>query len=218
MIPVESAPWEPACARGTLDTDTIELWRAPVEPEERAGMAPELAGEERARAERMQNPHRQAQFIAGHTLLNSIRAAHGAPLHTSLSHSGEWVLAAAARTGPVGVDVELLRADRPLERLSLHFFAPQEHAWLMRFSTEEQVLSFYGLWTAKEALFKALGMPAGAAHFAALPLFAAADAAALPQRITVEGCRVGWFHAAPGYLGAYADPSGTSRTRFLLPA
>ena len=190
----------------------------PVDPDAEAGDITRLEPEEQARAERMQNPNRRTQYIAGHVLLNRIRAAHGAPLSTSLSHSGEWVLAVAARVGPVGVDVEILRADRPLARLSRRFFAPEEHAWLAQSPEEERVLLFYGLWTAKEALFKVLGLPAGAAHFTARRVFAPGDNPAVPGFPIVEGCRVGWFSAAPGYMGAYAAPADLSQVRHLYPA
>ena len=217
MIFVEPASWEPACAGNPLENGALEIWRTPAGLSTATDKAAPLKPEEQAHAELMLNPMRRAQFAAGHALLNKIRARHGAPLFTSLSHSGQWVLAAAAKSGPVGVDAEILRADRPLCRLSQRFFAPEEHAWLAQFPEEERVHLFYGLWTAKEALFKALGMPSGAAHFAARRVFAPEGSQALPESCIVEGCRVGWFSAAPGCMGAYAAPVGVSRVRYLRP-
>jgi phosphopantetheinyl transferase (holo-ACP synthase) len=218
VIPVEPASWEQAGAQDVLQDGVLEVWRMPADLAARAGDATRLVAEERAHAERMRDSARRRQFVAGHALLNTLRAAHGAPLSTSLSHSGEWIVAAAARRGPVGVDVEIMRADRPLERLSHRFFAPEEHAWLERVPAEDRVQCFYRLWTAKEALFKALGVPAGAAHFAARRIFVPDAAGDVPKDFIVEGCAVGWFFAAPGYLGAYAAPSSVSRVRFLSPA
>lgn len=218
MIPIEPAPWEPARPGRLLEAGTLEIWRAPVDWDAPTGEHVGLYPEERKRAERMRSAARRAQFAAGHALLNRIRAEHGEPMFTSLSHSGNWVTAAAARSGPVGVDVESLRMDRPLERLSRRFFAPEEHAGLARFPAEERVQLFYRLWTAKEALFKALGMPAGAAHFAARRVFVPDACAAAPESVVVEGFRVGWFSVAPGCLGAYAAPADISRVRYLRPA
>jgi 4'-phosphopantetheinyl transferase len=218
VIPVEPAAWQQACAGSPLKTGTLEIWRAPVglgaEMNETNGLKPE----ECLRAERMLNPARRMQYTAGHALLHGVRAKHGMPLFTSLSHSGEWIVAAAARRGPVGVDVEFLRPNRPLERLSRRFFAPEEHAWLMRSPEEDWVRLFYRLWTAKEALFKALGMPASAAHFAARPVIAPEGDSAFSEVPIVEGCRVGWFSAAPGYVGAYAASADVLQVRYLYPA
>lgn len=218
MIPIEPAPWEPARAGNLLEDDTLEIWSMPADLNAQADQVTGLELKERAWAERMRSPARRAQYLAGHLLLNQLRARHGAPLFTSLAHSGEWVVAASARTGPVGIDVEFLQMERPLERLSRRFFTPEEHGRLAQSSSEEQVRIFYGLWTAKEALFKALGMSAGAAHFAERPVPASSRDETFPRECIVEGCRVGWFIAAPGYLGAYAAPAGVSRVRHLLPA
>ncbi len=217
MIPIESFPWEPACAETLLEDNILEIWRVPVESAAQAGQITGLASEEQARAECMNSPVRRAQYIAGHVLANRLRSHHGAPLFTSLSHSGEWVVVAAARNGPVGVDMECLRTERPLKQLSRRFFPPEEDAWLAQFPLEEQSHVFYWLWTAKEALFKALGMPADAAHFAARRVFASFGSLSLPQDLIVGNHKVGWFCAAPGYLGAYAAPLNISRTHFLRP-
>ena len=216
MIPPEPAPWESAREGTPLGRDTVEIWRRPVDLCAQANEGAGLRPDEQMRAERMNDAARRAQYVAGHALRNRLCARHGAPLFTSLSHSGAWVIAAAARVGNVGVDVESLRADRPLDRLSRRFFAPEEQAWLEGFPESERVALFYGLWTAKEALFKALGMPTDAVHFAARSVFTSGSDAGIPDELFVEGHRVGWFSAAPGYLGAYAVPALVACTRFLV--
>ena len=218
MIPIGPAPWEPAPAGLPLKGGTLEIWRAPVELNGRTSAMAGLTAVESAHALRMCSPARRAQYAAGHALLNSLHARHGAPLFTSLSHSGEWAVAAAARSGPVGIDVESLQTARPFRQLAHRFFPTDEILWLAQFPPEEQCCLFYALWTAKEALFKALGAPPGRAHCAARPVLASSGGGAVPQELIVEGCRVGWFSAAPGYLGAYAAPAHISRVKFLLPA
>ena len=215
MVPVESPLWMPALAGDLLEDDTVEIWRASVQLNSVANHITGLKSKERVCAEHMHSPSRRAQYAAGHILLAQLREKYGAPLFTSLSHSGDWVVAAAARTGPVGVDVESLRTDRPLERLAHRFFPPEESVWLERLTSEEQVGNFYRLWTAKEALFKALGMPEGEVHFAARPVLESSQRFPLSPELIVEKCRVGWFSAAYGYLGAYAAPETVSHVNYL---
>ncbi|MFJ3214689.1 4'-phosphopantetheinyl transferase family protein [Kitasatospora sp. NPDC086801] len=80
-------------------------------------------------------------------------AVEGAPgLHFSLSHSGEIALLALA-SRPVGVDVELARADLDTTRLAGRFFPPDERELVARDGPD----AFTRLWTRKEACVKASG-------------------------------------------------------------
>jgi len=75
------------------------------------------------------------------------------------SHSGEWIALAVSRDGPVGVDVEVVRADFPAMEVAACFFTPAETAVLG--AVAEPVARqrlFFRLWTAKEALMKATGL------------------------------------------------------------
>jgi 4'-phosphopantetheinyl transferase len=76
----------------------------------------------------------------------------------SLSHSGEIALIAIGESVPVGVDVEQIKANRPVERLIQRFFSPYERKALQSLSGEELVEAFYWCWAAKEAYLKALGI------------------------------------------------------------
>ncbi len=76
------------------------------------------------------------------------------PATASIAHSGNVVMAAASR-GVVGVDVEqligvTLGARRVLSSLEL--------AWMDQKDERDQPQAFLRLWTAKEALLKALGI------------------------------------------------------------
>lgn len=68
--------------------------------------------------------------------------AEGLPLHFSISHSGEWVVAAVSDC-PIGIDIEGLR---PVEPRLAH-----------RIGAEPS--RFFEEWTAKEAHFKIHGNP-----------------------------------------------------------
>jgi 4'-phosphopantetheinyl transferase len=74
----------------------------------------------------------------------------GGGLHLSVTHSGACAAVAVTQAGPVGVDVEALRAFDH-ERLLEEVLAPQEHAAVT--GTE----AFLKIWTRKEAVLKATG-------------------------------------------------------------
>lgn len=82
------------------------------------------------------------------------------PIHFSISHTGSW-LAAAFHTGPVGIDMELLR---PIgEPLARRICTPEDYRWLLGdrecFEAEDQGQRerFFQLWTAREAWYKCRG-------------------------------------------------------------
>ncbi|HEX2057829.1 MAG TPA: 4'-phosphopantetheinyl transferase superfamily protein [Actinomycetota bacterium] len=78
-------------------------------------------------------------------------------LSFNVSHAGDVVLAAFAPAGRVGVDVEAMDPDVPVEALARRFFTEAENAALSARSGGDLVRSFYGCWTRKEAFVKALG-------------------------------------------------------------
>ncbi|MEV6288211.1 4'-phosphopantetheinyl transferase superfamily protein [Kribbella sp. NPDC051770] len=69
-------------------------------------------------------------------------------LHVSLTHTTGVAAVAATRLGPVGIDAEL-RRDLPVSAMARRWFAPAEHT--------DDPETFLKLWTAKEAVGKALG-------------------------------------------------------------
>ncbi|WP_432942391.1 4'-phosphopantetheinyl transferase family protein [Kribbella sp. CA-253562] len=83
-----------------------------------------------------------------------IHTATGRPvvdgLHVSLSHTTGVIAVAATHTGPVGVDVEL-RRDFPVGAMAARWFTPAEAGRV------DSPAAFLRLWTAKEAVGKALG-------------------------------------------------------------
>ena len=74
----------------------------------------------------------------------------------NLSHSGDLAALAISQTGPVGIDIEAIR---PVEALDLagRFFAVAEQAALIALPEGERLAGFFRLWTAKEAIVKAIG-------------------------------------------------------------
>ncbi|MGC4816395.1 4'-phosphopantetheinyl transferase family protein [Micromonospora sp. DT63] len=78
-------------------------------------------------------------------------------LPVSLSRAGRVVVVAARAAGPVGVDVEQVRA-LPALALARRWFPPAELAWLADRPEAGRAAEFLRLWTAKEAVGKALGV------------------------------------------------------------
>ena len=151
---------------------TLYLMQRPEQP-----IAENLAWSEstRARLATLSHPQRRQQFaLARLALLTaaSQQLAHpvaladiveqidDAPvfapypqLHTSISHSGDWV-AAMVDTHPVGIDIEAPR-QRNWAALGQQAYSAGDLAWLL--AAAEPVMQqqrFYTLWTLREAAFK----------------------------------------------------------------
>ncbi len=80
-----------------------------------------------------------------------------APVNFNVSHSGGHGLIAINPSGRVGVDVEERREREDLAGLIEIAMGPQERTELSSLPEERRLHTFYDLWTAKEALVKALG-------------------------------------------------------------
>lgn len=81
---------------------------------------------------------------------------HGIDVRFNVSHSGDWAMIAFALGQEVGVDLE---AHRPLNALALaqRFFCDTEARRLTKLEAAARQDQFFQLWTAKEALVKAMG-------------------------------------------------------------
>jgi len=136
---------------------------------------------ERTRRAALTRPEARDRFTAGRVLLRSTLAAatgvapgslalalgaHGKPALEprilgapafNLAHTADVVALALGHAPALGLDIEVL-AERPsAERIARRRFAPAEAAWLADLHGEERARAFLRLWTAKEALLKALG-------------------------------------------------------------
>ncbi|SOZ17709.1 4'-phosphopantetheinyl transferase [Cupriavidus taiwanensis] len=80
----------------------------------------------------------------------------------NVAHAGDYAwIALAEAGGEVGVDIE--RIDPALglaamREMAAHCLTPRERAWLAALPADAWLRAFFLLWTAKEALLKALGL------------------------------------------------------------
>ncbi|MGZ0150997.1 4'-phosphopantetheinyl transferase family protein [Kribbella sp. WER1] len=79
---------------------------------------------------------------------------HVPNLAVSISYSHQLVAVAASYDGPLGIDLEEVRP-REFDPIANHWFAPQELEWME--DQPDRLRAFLQLWTAKEAVGKALG-------------------------------------------------------------
>lgn len=162
--------------------DGLTVWRTRVSAElprleQHRGR---LSEAEQARAERFHQAADRQRFLVAHGVLRELLArmlglapaalAFGAAesgkpcllqaagaLHFNLSHSGDWVLHAICRGGPVGVDVEAVRPDLArLEDFESVFAAPERDG-LYALPPGQRAAAFARFWVRKEAYVKALG-------------------------------------------------------------
>lgn len=87
----------------------------------------------------------------------ALGAAHGQALGFNWSHSGPHALVAIGRHVAPGIDVELQRARPRALEIARRFFSAEESDALAALPPDQRSAAFLDLWTAKEAVLKALG-------------------------------------------------------------
>ncbi|MDZ4856093.1 MAG: 4'-phosphopantetheinyl transferase superfamily protein [Nitrospirota bacterium] len=76
----------------------------------------------------------------------------------NMSHAQGRVLIAVSMGQEVGVDLERIRSDVEVEKLSERYFASSEHATIMQSTQAHRAARFFRYWVAKEAVLKAQGI------------------------------------------------------------
>jgi 4'-phosphopantetheinyl transferase len=139
---------------------------------------------ERRRAARLVREEIRQRYVLAHGGLRAVlsrylgvnqdvvaldRSATGKPFLTrevrdrsgitfNLSHAHGRALIAVSQAQEVGVDLEFVRSDVDVARLSERYFARSEHTAIMRCTEEQRATKFFRYWVAKEALLKAQGI------------------------------------------------------------
>ncbi|HSX60518.1 MAG TPA: 4'-phosphopantetheinyl transferase superfamily protein [Tahibacter sp.] len=84
-------------------------------------------------------------------------ALAGAPLAFNLSHAADAAVVALARGVEVGIDLESPSRPRPHAELARRYFRAREADAVEAAAADEREPTFLRLWTAKEAVLKAIG-------------------------------------------------------------
>lgn len=76
----------------------------------------------------------------------------------NLSHAHDRALIAVSKSQEIGIDLEYVRSNIDVAKLSERYFTPAEHAAIMQAEEEQRATQFFRYWVAKEALLKAQGI------------------------------------------------------------
>ena len=86
-----------------------------------------------------------------------LAATHASTLAFNWSHSGERAVVAIGHALRPGIDIERLRPRPRALEIAERYFDPEEAQWLLAMEGGLRDQAFLELWTAKEAVLKALG-------------------------------------------------------------
>ena len=195
---------------------------------------PVLSPAENARALRFRFALDRQRWIGWRTGMRRILAAHlgispsavplvenafGKPLlaaphddwHFNLSHATDFAALVITRGGPVGIDIEPTVRSHPLADCIESFCHQGEIASLPSGSTARE-LALLRLWTAKEALLKALGT--GMSHPPQEIRISGSKAAADSHWPALDDLHLVFPPSPPGHLLAIALPSAVRELDF----
>lgn len=134
-----------------LPDDEIHVWEMAYSPvDRRAPLHAVLAAYlnvEVAAVTLEQNEHGRPAFAS----------THDSSIDFNWSHSADRALIAIGRDVSIGVDVEQLRERPRALEIAERYFSADETAMLRALPAETRATAFLELWTAKEAVLKALG-------------------------------------------------------------
>ena len=175
--------WSPPPRRLELPVGEVHAWLAPLTSDRPlAGVgdpASELSDDEKQQASRFRFDRDRDRYLRSHTLLRRllgryldeapaavriVRSPNGkpmlpddSPLTFNMSHSSTLGLFGFTRTGPIGVDVERLRASVDVVSLSERFFTEAESRLIADANGDDRLRYFFTAWVRKEAVVKAVG-------------------------------------------------------------
>ncbi len=176
--------WNLPPADLNLSSNAVHVWRASLEqpalPIQQ--LAQTLSEDEQLRAKRFYFERDRKHFIVGRGMLRTILGhyantepnqlqfsygSRGKPalastntdsmLQFNLSHSNGLALYAVTRDRQIGIDLEYIRPISDIEQLTKRFFSPSEYSVIRSLPKNEQQVTFFKIWTCKEAYLKATG-------------------------------------------------------------
>ncbi len=170
----------------SLEVNAVHLWGIELDgsPRCREQCALWLDKEEQHRASRLVREEDRQRYVLAHgglravlgrylgigpNVLDLYRSEAGKPSLTrelrgepgitfNMSHAHGRALIAVSKGQEVGVDLERIRSDVEVAKLSERYFAPSEHATIMQLPQEQRASRFFRYWVSKEAVLKAQGI------------------------------------------------------------
>ena len=170
----------------SLDLNAVHLWGIELDGSPRCleRCAQWLDKEEQHRAARLVRKEDRQRYVLAHGGLRAVlsrylgigpdvlelyRSEAGKPSLTrelrdntaitfNMSHAHGRALIAVSKGQEVGVDLERIRSDVEVTKLSERYFAPSEHATIMQSTQEQRAARFFRSWVSKEAVLKAQGI------------------------------------------------------------
>jgi 4'-phosphopantetheinyl transferase len=170
----------------SLELKVVHLWGIDLKGSPRCleRCAQWLDKEERHRAARLIREEDRQRYVFAHgglrvvlsrylgigpDVLEMYRSESGKPSLTkelrgqpaitfNMSHAQGRALIAISKGQEVGVDLERIRSDLEVAKLSERYFAPSEHAAIMQSTQDQRAAKFFRYWVAKEAVLKAQGI------------------------------------------------------------
>ena len=169
-----------------VEPNTVHLWGIELNGTSQCleSCAGWLDEEERHRAARLVREENRRHYVLAHGGLRAVlrkylgalpdkivlgRSATGKPFLTgdlrdrfaitfNLSHAHGRALIAVSKGQEIGVDLELVRSDVEVTKLSERYFTRSEHTTIMQTAEKQRAARFFRYWVAKEALLKAQGI------------------------------------------------------------
>ncbi|KTC66054.1 phosphopantetheinyl transferase (plasmid) [Legionella adelaidensis] len=171
-------PESPFPSAFSLNPQRIDIWRFSLAELPSQALIV-LNNEERDRAKRFHFKHHQRRFIVSRSMLRAILSKylnllpsevifeynlHGKPavknspfIQFNLTHSKDLALLAVGKDFPLGIDIEYF-SPRPYLGIARNIFSAKETLAIEKENQILQPLSFFHIWTQKEALIKACGL------------------------------------------------------------
>lgn len=230
-----------------LPSNTVHLWGIELDGSQRCleQCTSWLDEIERHRAARLVRDDIRQRYVLAHGGLRVVlskylgvtpdmvtleRSATGKPFLTrelrdrsaitfNLSHAYGRALIAVSQAQEVGVDLECVRSEVEVAKLSKRYFTRSEHTAIMEAPEEQRAVRFFRYWVAKEALLKAQGI--GLQGLPDCEIFLEADEVCTEVRARLgaqftDTLQVRLFSCETGWEAAVAAKSLDSVTQFDL--
>ena len=210
----------------------VHLWRVSLDQprEVLPGLWLHLSDDERQRAAGLRSELDRTRYVTAHAALRMLLAGYrkapwcrdpfaigpngkpslrtGENLFFNLTHSMGAGLVAVTAGAEVGVDLEAVNLDVPIDELASGYFSSLERAGLERLGPQVLREGFFHVWSQKQAYLKARGdgIAGGMDHFDVIP--DPRQGAGLLADRRDPGAPLRWsllpFDSAPGFRGAVA--------------